>query len=99
MCVSFTDLYNENTNISCFSQENLVKVYPNPAKKSMIFKFDNMETACLKIYSSNGQIVKNITFSNMDRIKIERESLHSGLYFYQLSNQKGLMYSGKLIFE
>jgi len=76
-----------------------VQFYPNPFSKSTTLEFDNQnnETHTLTIYDVTGQLVRKIDKISSGKIRIERENLKNGLYFFQLTCNRERVRSGKLI--
>jgi len=75
-------------------------IYPNPFVKTAILEIsskDEIRNYELKIYDVMGQEVKTITDINESTITIDRGELTSGIYYYRLTNSKGIAGSGKLI--
>jgi hypothetical protein len=85
--------------------ENITKInhsiYPNPFNHSIILNFDysSSQTYSLQIFNSTGQLIKRINKINSGKIEISGEHLNSGIYFYQLTNDKNEIVDGKLIKE
>lgn len=76
-----------------------VKIYPNPFVFSATISLENpeQETHTLFIYDTKGRMAIKATSVQNDRIVITREGLKSGLYYFQLRNNKTLKHSGKLV--
>ncbi|MBN4062451.1 T9SS type A sorting domain-containing protein, partial [Bacteroidales bacterium AH-315-I05] len=83
------------------SSEYKVSVYPNPFNNHTIIKFENSTEAKhdLIIFDVMGHIVRSITDISAGQIKIERKSLASGLYFFQLQNEGQKVAIGKLMIQ
>jgi len=78
-----------------------VSVYPNPASSATTIVFQNVnhERYTLKLFNILGQTVCTISNISGDRIKLTRNNLTSGLYFYQLLAGRHVRASGKLILK
>jgi hypothetical protein len=74
---------------------------PNPFIDHTWLKFKNLnhEKFVLTIYNTNGQLVKTIDNIYTDRVRIEKDNLANGLYFFKLYNYKMVIASGKLMTE
>ena len=75
-------------------------LYPNPFTEQSILKIssaEKIENAELKIFDLVGNVVRVISGINMHEIKINRNNLLPGIYFYQLKNNGTLITQGKLI--
>jgi hypothetical protein len=81
--------------------ENYYRVYPNPFYEQTIIEFNNKrnEKYSLTLWNSFGQIMQTIENITTDKIKVERNNLTSGLYFFRLHNDKNFDIIGKLIVE
>ena len=77
---------------------NETKVYPNPFINSATLSFYNpgSESHTLILFNVQGGTVRKIIHITSDTFTIERENLKSGLYFFQLTNDKGFRHTGKL---
>ena len=72
-----------------------VSLYPNPAKDIInITSTKSLENTSLVIYNTLGKRVK-ISTNLKEQIDISK--LQSGLYFYTISNQQKVIYTGKFI--
>lgn len=79
--------------------QNSTSVYPNPSNSTITVKFinPNSETFTFNLYDQQGRIVKIIDGITADNIKLEKDNLESGMYFYTISsNSKNL--KGKFVF-
>lgn len=74
---------------------------PNPFIDHTWLKFKNSghEKFVLKIYDTNGQLVKTIDNIYTDKVKIEKDNLTNGLYFFKLYNYEMIIVSGKLMIK
>jgi len=77
------------------------KIYPNPFSHSTTIELENenKEKYTLTIYSTTGQLVREIGNITSKRVKIERKNLKSGLYFFQIMNNTERVGVGKIIVE
>ncbi len=78
-----------------------IEVYPNPFFEYTLIVFENNknEKHILTLYNITGQAVKQIDNITTEKIKIEREDLVNGIYFFQLQKNKETIGSGKLIIK
>jgi hypothetical protein len=77
-----------------------VKAYPNPFQTESTLEIVGAENQVLtlKIVDAMGKTVQTQT-SNQSNLRISRENLPTGLYFYQLFGDEQLLNTGKLIAE
>jgi len=76
-------------------------IYPNPFTDhaTIIFSNQDQKNCSLTIFNSQSQVVEHIDNINSDRIRIERNGLPSGFYYYQLRNNNNIIANGKMIIE
>ncbi|MDG0974019.1 MAG: T9SS type A sorting domain-containing protein [Crocinitomicaceae bacterium] len=80
------------------SKDNLFS--PNPFSEQTILLFNApMKNARLTIYSSNGQMVRQIENIYGEKVILNREHLLSGIYFVSLIEDNRLIISGKLMID
>ncbi len=80
------------------TQETTVIVYPNPFSISTTFDLGEVAEYSVALYSVDGQLVKTVT-EDASQIEVLREGLATGLYFYQVTTESGVVAVGKLIVE
>jgi hypothetical protein len=74
-------------------------VYPNPFSSNAVIQFNSetvLQNALVKLTDVNGNEVE-IQPMTGNRAFINRENLSSGIYFYQIVNDKEIFATGKLI--
>ncbi len=78
-----------------------IRVYPNPTINSSTLEFDNSkgEKYVLTLYNNIGQLVRRIDNITTGKIRLERMNLTSGMYFFLLRKDAGMIGNGKLIIE
>lgn len=86
------------TDVAEITTKNDLKVYPNPFSTSTTFDLGEVAKYTIVLYTSNGEIVKEIT-EEASQIEVSRENLSTGLYFYQVTSANGVATTGKLIVE
>lgn len=73
-------------------------VYPNPFSDKTTISFNrNIEEGKLDLFNSLGQKVNSFELQNKKELMISRRDLNRGVYFYQVSDRKGVFFTGKLI--
>jgi hypothetical protein len=78
----------------------IVQVYPNPFSCSVTFKAGSeLQNGMLLLHSLLGAEVKRIGKIHGKEIVLETGSLASGVYFYELYDDRTLIGRGKLIAE
>ena len=90
--------------INTLTTTNLpISVYPNPASDYVIFSLDNLpytnKPVTLILYNSLGQKVNVINNIESTHYTLYKNTLSTGLYFYQFYNTDGVIASGKIIFN
>lgn len=85
-------------NDSFDASKDAASVYPNPFNSWAIIKTSKaLNNASLRIYNMMGQVLKTTPTISGDQIKIDRENLNSGLYFYELKQNTQIISTGKLL--
>ncbi|MBL4736425.1 MAG: T9SS type A sorting domain-containing protein [Flavobacteriales bacterium] len=85
--------------IDAINGEANYSLYPNPFVNKATFEFDNsnMDNHSLTIYDAQGQVVRILNGITSDNIDIERAEFNSGMYLFQLRNDKEIRAAGKMI--
>lgn len=78
-----------------------IKLYPNPFSQTATLEFENPQNKShqLNVFNTIGQLVLSIENIKSNQVLIERKELQSGLYFYQLRNEEGVIGTGKMMIE
>lgn len=81
--------------------ETFIKIFPNPFNSSTTIQFPNPrnENYILIIYNTEGKIVQKIKKITNNKVIIENRDLESGIFFFQLLNDRGIAGKGKFIFN
>lgn len=80
------------------TNENRVKIYPNPFTSLTTFELPNSASSQLVISDALGRTVKTLN-TNSDKIQLSSEGLANGLYFYRVSSNGKQIDAGKLIIQ
>ena len=84
-------------------QPDLIRVHPNPADQEVIFEWSDKpvtlrQAPILTVFDSFGQRIAVRTMSGSQiRIHVVESGLHSGMYFYTLSDGSVNLQTGKFI--
>ena len=70
-------------------ENDIIKIYPNPANDYLTIKTKNDSTSKIKIYNSTLQLIKTISFNNSIENKISVTDLLPGLYFLETHSKNG----------
>ena len=77
-----------------------IQVFPNPFSKSAVVKFNYKSgNYTFLLYATAGQLVRKVENIYSNQIRIEKNNLTEGLYFFQLHDSFELIGTGKLIIE
>lgn len=83
------------------SDNRRLEIYPNPSKGETWIEFNqfNNEKATIEVYSNLGQLMQQFTTSEMgeQRIRLDVDRWHSGMYLIQLKTGGQPIQSKKLI--
>ncbi len=88
------------TSIDSFvSTEDYIEIYPNPTSSNIIIRRKNMSLTDVKIvlFSSSNQKVFEYELNLTKDFQIDMGDLKSGLYFLQVTNDKGVFILEKVI--
>lgn len=94
-------LENFTTSIENHATDDNYTLFPNPMTNSATLQFDNylQENCMFLMYNTNGELVHTIHDVKGSEIKIEKQNLNSGLYFFRLINEQKVIFSGKIIVD
>ncbi len=83
-----------------FIENTKTIIFPNPFSNSAIIKTNNeLYDATLKVYDILGQEMLMLAHLNGQEIKIIKDNLNSGNYYYHLTQNGSLVSKGKFIVE
>jgi hypothetical protein len=84
------------TNIS-----DAIKIYPNPFREYTMLTFENLKckNCFLTIYDSKGNVVQIIDKIDNGQIKIERNNLADGIYYFQDHSESAFIGTGKFVLQ
>jgi len=102
----YVDSLNFNPAISLglasFAKKKIsINVFPNPFSESTTISIEGLEylgNATFTLYNVLGEKVKSFTV-NTPTFSIQREGLQSGVYFYQLNDEKQNSFNGKIVLK
>ena len=89
------DIYNPTQIIDNHDVENILNIYPVPAKSFV--NIDAEQIVSVKIYNSLGEVVMTKTFDGANQVKIDVASLPSGIYVIEAVDVTGLKREGKFV--
>jgi hypothetical protein len=80
--------------------ESGVFAFPNPAGEETMVNFLNSKNELFKlqIFDTSGRMRRSITTRN-NAVKVSREDLLNGMYFFTLSQNEKIQFSGNFIFQ
>lgn len=93
---------NSKNNFPTSSNHLAVKIYPNPVKDIFNIYFDKTDTTnySVKIYDNTGKLLINKTETpSNQKMSLNVSNFSSGLYVYEVLNNKGEIKKGKFIKE
>ncbi len=110
-CPDLSEFFNDSDLIETFyegvptstyevaSPELGIQLSPNPIHDFSILSIEEGQLQQVDLFSANGQLMRSYTGINNSQLKIERQDLQSGMYFYRLQSEAGKWYSGKLLVQ
>lgn len=80
--------------------EDVINIYPNPISENFILQIINGQIAEYKfvMYDMLGSEVLQTEIQN-PKSEIQRGNISSGMFFYKIADQKGIVQTGKIIVE
>lgn len=73
-------------------------VYPNPATEFVLIESTELNEFTVKVMNSAGQEMTEITTAN-GSVRLNRETMQSGIYFCQIFSEHKLIRTEKIVFE
>lgn len=90
--------YQGNTGVPVHSIQDQATVYPNPfTNAATIHVRNNPGRLQLGIYDMCGKRMKSIEHITGNKIRVERDHLIPGIYIYELRDEAGAVFTGKLV--
>ena len=93
-----------STNDYNFQDKNSVKVSPNPASEFINFDLENVD--CISsdmeiiVFSADGRLIGNKLLSKTNtKISLSTSHYNSGLYFYKIQCENGILTTGSFVVE
>ncbi len=96
---NFSDLWEFilTVGVNDLSYDNSFTAYPNPAKEKIRFQSEQYTNAFIKIYSIDGNLVKEIKMTS-NQVTFYRENIQNGTYFYHVEVDNQIIHANKFIF-
>jgi hypothetical protein len=87
------------TGINNLSSQENIKAYPNPAKDLLIIEIPSelKSQATIQIFNNAGQLVNNVSVSDIDQYMLDVKQYPAGLYSYILTGAK--TYSSRFVVQ
>jgi len=76
-------------------QKTAITLFPNPFSNQLTFSLAANEPTTISLYDFLGQQILQQTFTNSTTINTEQ--MQAGIYFYELSNSKEILKTGKVV--
>ena len=76
--------------------QDVFELYPNPAENEFVVDNDSEQSADLRIFSIQGELIYSEAISS-GKTQVNIEQFQSGIYFVQLATENGLLYSKRLV--
>ncbi len=100
--VTFDTLQISNlTDVSSFTKNNFISIYPNPAKDILSIETNNKVVGAIQIciYNSIGQLIITKLSSNENKIQIDVNGFNNGLYNIILYYEEKIIANQKVVIE
>ncbi len=76
-----------------------INVFPNPSNSDITFQFEYSQLSKLKIINQNGKLMQTFDIQEQSEFILPVNNYNSGIYFYQITNNKGQTEFGKFVVE
>ena len=94
---AYTPLQFTSVTRSRRNEDNLVKVYPNPAYNILNIELENNLNGCtFRLLSIDGRMVKILTLQE-EKNKIDLSGIDNGIYFYEITQGGKMLSANKII--
>ncbi len=80
------------------SAENMIKLYPNPARETATLEFEKSDNLTIVVYNQLGQQLKTWHNFNTNQLVLDKATFGSGLFFINVRNSDK-QYTTQLVFE
>jgi hypothetical protein len=90
------------TGVEELNSNNSVSVFPNPMSESTTVTINETVAGAsysMKVYDILGNVVKSVESINEKTFVMERGSLSTGVYFYEVNRESTVIKNGKLIIQ
>ena len=85
--------------VAAISHKQATMLSPNPVSDEAIFTFPSSGNNTAKIVDMLGNQVMLLTTEGKQSLTFNRNNLKSGIYFYQISDEKNIFAIGKMMVE
>jgi hypothetical protein len=79
--------------------KSAITIAPNPVKDKALFTFPLANVTTVKVLDMLGNEVALLNVEGRSSLQFNRTGLNSGIYFYQISNDKKIIATGKMLIE
>lgn len=94
--IKLNEVMCNTTSLSSIMQNKKISIYPNPTTDLLHIKFSDQKNYQLKILDVEGRILK--VYDNLNaETQISTNSLGSGIYFLQFTNQEGIIFTKRIV--
>jgi hypothetical protein len=95
--IDYVAMVNDITGIQDITEENQIKIYPNPASENVFINFAEIkDVQSISVYNALGKKIKE-SIIQASPYELNLDELNKGIYFVILKDSKGLQLIKKLI--
>ena len=80
--------YNGSLGVENIKNENSIKAYPNPIQDFVIIETNSNNIQNLKLYDTNGKILKDEKINNEAKYLLNLQALAQGMYLLEVDSEK-----------
>lgn len=92
--VSTTSIASDEVN------DRISEPYPKPASDFVSIDYRDIEKGSFKLYNLSGRMLKQINLQERTgKLVVHSKEYPAGIYIYKISDSKGLLKSGKIVFK
>ena len=97
VCPAANNDVSDNAGVESLSNSQAVNIYPNPNEGKMIMEYNLTSDAQLRITDITGKLIGTYKLNAAENsIDINMESLINGMYMFTVTNQQGLVKTGRI---
>ena len=94
--IKLNEVMCNTTSLTSIYNRKIISIFPNPTSDLLHIKFSDQKIYQLKLLDVAGRILKIYDNLNADT-QISTNSLRSGIYLFQFTNQEGIIFTQRVV--